>query len=173
MRDDIGISKAVVQGQGDAQGCESSEGSHSPIPWHFNGGYEIYDDRGGAITVLDSKGERTSEEDRANGRFVCRAVNAHDALVEALSRLSDYLRSSGFNGLYVDRAEAALSFAKGGNGKSVTQKITGWHFEGNNHEDMYVAKLVCGHERRDLSGVSPRPLSAVCWDCSRAMGVGQ
>lgn len=43
--------------------------------------------------------------------------------------------------------------------------IIAWEFQSNNSESRYVAKLVCGHERRDLSNVSPRPTAALCWVC--------
>lgn len=46
-------------------------------------------------------------------------------------------------------------------------KIVAWEFTSNNSGSTYIAKLECGHERRDLGHIYPRPHAALCWKCPR------
>jgi hypothetical protein len=62
-----------------------SETNHTPsLPWIAN--QEKISDAGGNLVVFVC-GDGVGAEDRANAALIVRAVNAHDALVEALEGL--------------------------------------------------------------------------------------
>lgn len=94
-----------------------TEGKHTPIPWKWHiddlGNPEIYNDRRIiASTVPQYKGLH----DEANAAFICRAVNAHEGLVEACKKLVTYLNDSPHVMLAIreiEQAEAALKLAEG------------------------------------------------------------
>lgn len=58
---------------------------HTATPWQ-NVGYEIYDKNRNVILDCGLREHLTNKEAGANAEFIVRAVNSHDALVEACKR---------------------------------------------------------------------------------------
>ena len=87
---------------------------HSPTPWRVNVSaleyLEIRSD--GENGQICGCGEVDSEIDQANAAFIVQAVNAHDALVEALEEARDYLPHHDDPAL-TQKVDAALALAKG------------------------------------------------------------
>lgn len=88
-------------------------GEHTPTPWWIGslaaGGVGIWADQG-PITVQPAKAAGLDD-----AAFIVRAVNAHEALVEALDRTLNWLTSypgGGALGAY-EQAREALSLARG------------------------------------------------------------
>lgn len=64
----------------------SEETKHSPLPWRYipEDNIIIHEDIGRLVDIASPRSIDVSFEERiANGDFICRAVNAHEALVSA------------------------------------------------------------------------------------------
>ena len=86
--------------------------THTPTPWN-TAGFEIW---AGSKRITMGQGsfdEKDRSVRRANVRFIIRAVNSHDAMVEALeSALTEIDKLPGRDGLGLKLA-SALKLAKG------------------------------------------------------------
>ena len=87
----------------------------SPVPWTVKpdadgmGWIEAAD---GIDCTCYGASERTPEENRANGAFIVRAVNSHQALVEALKWALKRIETSLDTGEHFEKASAALKAAE-------------------------------------------------------------
>jgi hypothetical protein len=93
---------------------------HSLAPWYWSGsserGIAIYGDKGHTadicLAVVQSKG--VDGAGAANARLIVRAVNAHEAMREALRRITEILSDLSAGRNYQDaiqKARAALALA--------------------------------------------------------------
>jgi len=100
-----------------------AQAAHTPTPWKFEDEYVRADalngDEGGNIVadVYTRPSHSHSPEMEANAAFIVRAVNAHDALVEALEIMvgsyEDRQCWPGKKDVLLDKMNAVLALAKG------------------------------------------------------------
>jgi hypothetical protein len=96
----------------------------TPRPWIYDATLPQFvysnDATGSLIARCGGKGfefvHRTNAECEANAQFIVRAVNAHDALLEALKAARDYLYDVGRDtdmAPTMDKIEVAINLAEG------------------------------------------------------------
>lgn len=60
---------------------QTKEVSHTPTPWHING--EAIESDHKWVASAGSNGINDEDEDMVNAAFIVRAVNSHEALLQA------------------------------------------------------------------------------------------
>lgn len=98
--------------------------THAPTPWAVTRNKRMsmwtihhtkWCEKGQTSKIAAPLVSMNDDEDEANARFIVRAVNAHDALVEALHNLIILARphfSDNVQALALSEAEAALQLAR-------------------------------------------------------------
>ncbi len=87
---------------------------HTPTPWHIRD-VDTYTIRSqhGCEVARAARHHIPADEIKANAAFIVRAVNAHDALVEALTKAQGHIKCS-LNGWFAPYADCRCPACDGG-----------------------------------------------------------
>lgn len=96
----------------------NKETKHTPTPWHISDEHRIVDEQGGLVADV-KYAKATTAEAMADAEFISRAVNSHEALLEAAKKVVKEYSALPINGpetviiKSIDDLQEAIAQAEG------------------------------------------------------------